>query len=81
MEVQRRIEDLLERVKQNTLPAPRLRVLRALEAIEQAPASAARPALESLSSRADSDWVRQEARSVLGRFIAGAKLASGRQLR
>jgi HEAT repeat protein len=69
LEVQRRIEVLLERVKQKTLPAPPLRVLRALEAIEQAPASVACQALESLSTRAASDWVRQEARSSLRRFL------------
>ncbi|HEV3443263.1 MAG TPA: WD40 repeat domain-containing protein, partial [Gemmataceae bacterium] len=61
LEVVRRIEPLLARLEQAILPSRWLRVLRALEVLEQIGSGQSRQALEALKNEAASAWIRQEA--------------------
>ncbi len=80
-EMRRRIESLLENLRQPDDPAkqPALRqTLRLVEVLEQIAGAGAKEALEELAARAASRWVRQEARASLDRLARRAQQGRSR---
>jgi WD40 repeat protein len=68
LEAQRRLEGLLRRLAEPTMPPERLQVLRALEALEKAGTPAARRIFERLAGGAPEAWQTREARTSLERL-------------
>jgi RNA polymerase sigma factor (sigma-70 family) len=63
-----RIEVLLDRPKEASLPMKKVRVVRALEILEEIGTPVAREVVEGQAKRKDSDWLRREAETMLARW-------------
>jgi hypothetical protein len=68
LELRRRAEDLLEKLA-GAVPAPEeLRVLRALQVLEQIDTPEARQVIQTLAEETPVSWLRQDARECLERL-------------
>ncbi|HEV3259355.1 MAG TPA: hypothetical protein VG013_20990, partial [Gemmataceae bacterium] len=67
-EVRRRVKGLLERLAQGSLPCDQLRLLRAVEVLEEISTSEARQLLETLARGAREARLTQEARASVERL-------------
>jgi RNA polymerase sigma factor (sigma-70 family) len=74
-EVRVRVGMLLAEPKETGLPIKKVRVVRALEVLEQVGTAEARAVIEGLAKVKEPDWLRQEAEATLGRWARRARVA------
>jgi RNA polymerase sigma factor (sigma-70 family) len=74
-EVRVRVGALLVERKDHGLPAKKVRVVRALEVLEQVGTAEARAVIEGLAMVKEPDWLRQEAEATLERWARRARVA------
>jgi hypothetical protein len=68
VEVQRRVERLLEKMDENRPTPEHLRSVRSLEVLEHIGTSAAQQLVQTLAKGARDGWLTQEAKAILERF-------------